>query len=107
MKICKAIFGEKLFGMIMKATFYGHFVAGEDRHKIVPTLERLSFVFYIPIVVCFFLLFIFFTINLHFTTSFSFNHLFSVDIEFEKKPHFNLFQKKFLTSFVSAVVFYV
>ncbi|XP_055295272.1 proline dehydrogenase 1, mitochondrial isoform X1 [Sitodiplosis mosellana] len=41
LKISKAIFGEKLFGLIMKATFYGHFVAGEDRHKIVPTLERL------------------------------------------------------------------
>lgn len=41
MKISKAIFGEKLFGLIMKATFYGHFVAGEDQKKIVPTLERL------------------------------------------------------------------
>lgn len=43
MKLSKAIFGEKLFGLIMKSTFYGHFVAGEDRHKIVPTLERLHF----------------------------------------------------------------
>lgn len=42
MKVSKAIFGEKLFGLIMKATFYGHFVAGEDRFKIVPTLERLN-----------------------------------------------------------------
>lgn len=42
MKLSKAIFGEKLFGMIMKSTFYGHFVAGEDRYKIVPTLERLK-----------------------------------------------------------------
>lgn len=42
MKLSKAIFGEKLFGMIMKSTFYGHFVAGEDRYKIVPTLERLN-----------------------------------------------------------------
>lgn len=41
MKLSKAIFGEKLFGTMMKWTFYGHFVAGEDRFKIVPTLERL------------------------------------------------------------------
>lgn len=41
MKITKALVGEKLFTQIMKATFYGHFVAGEDRYKIVPTLKRL------------------------------------------------------------------
>jgi len=41
MKISKAILGEKLFTMMMKATFYGHFVAGEDQYKIVPTLKRL------------------------------------------------------------------
>lgn len=41
MKVFKAILGEKLFGLVMKSTFYGHFVAGEDRHKIVPTLQRL------------------------------------------------------------------
>lgn len=40
MKFFKAVLGEKLFGLIMKGTFYGHFVAGEDRYKIVPTLER-------------------------------------------------------------------
>lgn len=45
MKLSKAILGEKLFGLVMKATFYGHFVAGEDRFKIVPTLERLVFQF--------------------------------------------------------------
>ncbi|XP_050434294.1 proline dehydrogenase 1, mitochondrial isoform X3 [Adelges cooleyi] len=41
MKVCKAIFGEKLFTLIMKLTFYGHFVAGEDQYRIVPTLKRL------------------------------------------------------------------
>lgn len=41
MKLCKAILGEKLFIALMKATFYGHFVAGEDEFKIRPKLERL------------------------------------------------------------------
>lgn len=41
MKICKLIFGEKLFALMMKMTFYGHFVAGEDQYSIVPTLKRL------------------------------------------------------------------
>ena len=40
MKIGQKIIGKKLFGLFMKATFYGHFVAGEDQIKIVPTLER-------------------------------------------------------------------
>lgn len=41
MKVFKALMGERLFALMMKQTFYGHFVAGEDRHKIIPTLERL------------------------------------------------------------------
>lgn len=40
MKLTKAIVGEKLFVELMRSTFYGHFVAGEDRFRIVPTLER-------------------------------------------------------------------
>lgn len=40
MKVMNAVLGEKLFNMLMKSTFYGHFVAGEDQVKIVPTLER-------------------------------------------------------------------
>lgn len=44
MKLTKALVGEKLFTHLMKSTFYGHFVAGEDRYKIVPTLERLQFI---------------------------------------------------------------
>ncbi|XP_065087265.1 proline dehydrogenase 1, mitochondrial isoform X4 [Ochlerotatus camptorhynchus] len=41
MKVAQTILGEKLFTLVMKYTFYGHFVAGEDQVKIVPTLERL------------------------------------------------------------------
>ncbi|XP_055612273.1 proline dehydrogenase 1, mitochondrial isoform X1 [Uranotaenia lowii] len=41
MKVAQTVMGEKLFTLLMKYTFYGHFVAGEDQVKIVPTLERL------------------------------------------------------------------
>lgn len=41
MKLAQTVLGEKLFTLLMKYTFYGHFVAGEDQVKIVPTLERL------------------------------------------------------------------
>lgn len=41
MKLTRAIFGDGLFVYLMKQTFYGHFVAGEDRIRIVPTLSRL------------------------------------------------------------------
>lgn len=41
MKIVKGVLGEKLFTQLMKATFYGHFVAGEDENKIKPVLERM------------------------------------------------------------------
>ncbi|XP_068157303.1 proline dehydrogenase 1, mitochondrial isoform X1 [Drosophila tropicalis] len=41
MKWSKQILGQRLFTALMKATFYGHFVAGEDQIKIIPTLERL------------------------------------------------------------------
>lgn len=40
MKFTKAIIGDALFTRLMKSTFYGHFVAGEDRYKIIPNLER-------------------------------------------------------------------
>ncbi|XP_055695182.1 proline dehydrogenase 1, mitochondrial isoform X2 [Lutzomyia longipalpis] len=41
MKWTNNILGDKLFTALMKATFYGHFVAGEDQRAIIPTLERL------------------------------------------------------------------
>ncbi|XP_030568740.1 proline dehydrogenase 1, mitochondrial isoform X3 [Drosophila novamexicana] len=41
MKWSNKILGKRLFTALMKATFYGHFVAGEDQIKIIPTLERL------------------------------------------------------------------
>lgn len=41
MKLCKGIIGERLFVWLMKMTFYGHFVAGEDQFTIAFTLKRL------------------------------------------------------------------
>lgn len=41
MKWMKTLIGERAFVALMKATFYGHFVAGEDQYKIIPVLERL------------------------------------------------------------------
>ncbi|XP_057669835.1 proline dehydrogenase 1, mitochondrial [Diorhabda carinulata] len=41
MKLAEKILGERLFVFLMKLTFYGHFVAGEDQMRIKPTLERL------------------------------------------------------------------
>lgn len=40
LKIARTLLGTKLFILLMKSSFYGHFVAGENRHTIVPTLER-------------------------------------------------------------------
>ncbi|XP_017143454.1 proline dehydrogenase 1, mitochondrial isoform X1 [Drosophila miranda] len=41
LKLARNLLGQKLFVLLMKSSFYGHFVAGENRHTIVPTLERL------------------------------------------------------------------
>lgn len=41
MKFAKQILGEKLFTKLMRASFYGHFVAGEDELQITPVLDRL------------------------------------------------------------------
>ena len=38
MRLGKAVLGKTLFGAIMKQSFYGHFVAGEDRQVIHPGL---------------------------------------------------------------------
>lgn len=48
MKFAKTVLGGTLFNILMKSSFYGHFVAGEDRYKVVPTLERF-FIFFFAI----------------------------------------------------------
>lgn len=40
MGLAQSVVGRRLFTAIMKHTFYGHFVAGEDQYKIVPCIER-------------------------------------------------------------------
>lgn len=40
MKMANRLLGKRLFTSLMKASFYGHFVAGEDQVKITPVLER-------------------------------------------------------------------
>ena len=41
MRLGKAVLGKTLFGAIMKQSFYGHFVAGEDRQSIKPAIHRM------------------------------------------------------------------
>ncbi|XP_063219088.1 proline dehydrogenase 1, mitochondrial-like [Bacillus rossius redtenbacheri] len=41
MKLCRNLLGDRVFKLLMRSTFYGHFVAGEDTVAIRPTLERL------------------------------------------------------------------
>lgn len=41
MKWTNSLLGDRLFSILMKSTFYGHFVAGEDENKIRPTIDRL------------------------------------------------------------------
>ncbi|XP_030848185.1 proline dehydrogenase 1, mitochondrial [Strongylocentrotus purpuratus] len=38
----RKLLGKRLFEGLMKATFYGHFVAGEDQPSIKPKIERLN-----------------------------------------------------------------
>lgn len=42
MKFGQKILGKSLFGMLMKQTFYGHFVAGEDKERIKPVISRMQ-----------------------------------------------------------------
>ena len=42
MKLGQKVLGKKLFGLMMKQTFYGHFVAGEDHERIKPTIGRMQ-----------------------------------------------------------------
>ncbi|XP_059091903.1 proline dehydrogenase 1, mitochondrial-like isoform X3 [Tigriopus californicus] len=41
MKIGQTIMGKKLFGQLMKGTFYGQFVAGEDQERIKPVIRHM------------------------------------------------------------------
>ena len=41
MKLGQRVLGKALFGQIMKKTFYGQFVAGEDRQSIKPAIHRM------------------------------------------------------------------
>lgn len=40
MKFGRTVLGDYLFTLLMKATFYGHFVGGEDLDKVQDTLKR-------------------------------------------------------------------
>ena len=42
MKLGKSVLGEKLFGALMKQTFYGQFVAGENRAAIKPKIAKMQ-----------------------------------------------------------------
>ena len=42
MNISRKLLGKKLFSAVMKATIYGHFVAGEDQVSIKPTIENMA-----------------------------------------------------------------
>jgi proline dehydrogenase len=41
MKTSRKLLGKNLFSLLMKSTFYGHFVAGENQIMIKPTIENL------------------------------------------------------------------
>ncbi|XP_051960051.1 proline dehydrogenase 1, mitochondrial-like isoform X2 [Xyrauchen texanus] len=40
MDLTKKVFGQRLFEKLMKMTFYGQFVAGEDQNSIKPLMEK-------------------------------------------------------------------
>jgi len=42
MNLGQKVLGKKLFGLMMKQTFYGHFVAGEDQEGIKPAISRMQ-----------------------------------------------------------------
>ena len=41
MKLGQTVLGKPLFGALMKQTFYGQFVAGEDQERIKPVIHRM------------------------------------------------------------------
>ena len=42
MKIGQKLLGKRLFKSLMKATFYGQFVAGEDQQQIKPSIDKMQ-----------------------------------------------------------------
>lgn len=40
MELSKKLLGQRLFEKLMKMTFYGQFVAGEDHNSIKPLIEK-------------------------------------------------------------------
>ena len=42
MKLGEKVLGKKMFHGLMKATFYGHFVGGEDHIALKPVVSRLQ-----------------------------------------------------------------
>ena len=41
MKLGRTVLGQRMFALLMKKTFYGHFVAGENKEAIKPQLDRM------------------------------------------------------------------
>lgn len=41
MQLSRRVLGRTLFNRLMKASFYGHFVGGEDQEKIRPAVNRM------------------------------------------------------------------
>ena len=42
MKFSRKVLGKRLFNYLMKLSFYGHFVAGEDQESIKPTIQNME-----------------------------------------------------------------
>ena len=42
MKLGQKLLGKKLFAKVMKASFYGHFVAGENPQELKPMIDRMK-----------------------------------------------------------------
>lgn len=40
MELTKKVFGRRVFEKLMKMTFYGQFVAGEDHNTIKPLIQK-------------------------------------------------------------------
>lgn len=41
MTLAEKVLGKRLFKSLMEATFYGHFVAGENEQSIKPIIQRM------------------------------------------------------------------